>query len=193
MRTLIVTATLGALLLTGCAANMDAYKRTDRQLPAGSRIGVIPFENLSSGDNAAEKITNLFQTRLNTVERLEIIEYGELFDGLRKYRIRSASAMTSEQIDSLCARLNLDYLIAGAVLEYEERDDRFLGVVPIVSFNCRLIECARQKTVWVATNNGRGDKGELVFGIGAVRSAEELSRRMVNATVGEIESLFEKR
>jgi len=189
----LVTILLAGSILTagiGCASNMSARKRIESRLPAGARIAVLPIENLSGAENAGEKVTSYFQATLTQSERLQTVPYGEVYDGLRRYRIRSAALITSEQIDSLAASLPADYFLSGSVLEYEERDDRFLGIVPQVSFNCRLIDGRTGETVWVATSNGRGDKGEFVFGIGAIRSADYLSRKMVEKAVGNITDLF---
>lgn len=189
----IVTFFLTGLILTagiGCASNMSARKRIDTRLPAGARIAVLPMENLSGAENAGEKATSYFQAALTQSERLKTVPYGEVYDGLRRYRVRSAALITSEQIDSLAASLPADYFLTGSVIEYEERDDRFLGTVPQVSINCRLIDGRTGETIWVATSNGRGDKGEFVFGIGAIRSADYLSRKMIEEAVGNINDLF---
>ena len=101
--------------------------------------------------------------------------------------------LTGEQIDSLTKSLSLDYILTGSALEYEEFDNSFLGKVPQVSFNCKLIDCDSKKTVWVANSNGRGDKGEIAFGIGTVKSADNLARKMVEETVSELNGLFAKK
>jgi len=194
MRKLVTLLLFGAVasLAIGCASNLTARKRIDTRLPAGSRVAVLPFENLSGAENAAERITSNFQTALAGSDRVKVIPYGEVYDGLRRFRVRSATLLTKDQIDSLASVLNVQYLLAGSVLEYEERDDRFLGTVPIVSFNCRLIECSDGATVWVGTSSGRGDKGEFLFGIGAIRSTDNLSRKMVDKAAATIAGMFDR-
>ena len=194
MRTLIALSLcclLGLTLLTGCAANLAAKKRVDGHLAAGARLAVLPFENLSGTDRASEKVTEFFQIALTGRKEFTTIEYGTIYEGLRRFRIRSATLITEEQIDSLAAFLNVDYLVAGSVLEYEEINNVYLGTVPQVSFNSRLISCAEHKTVWVGSSNGRGDKGEVAFGIGTVRSADRLAESMTQKAVSEISDLFD--
>ena len=182
-----------SVVLMGCAANMTAKKRTEVRLPANSRIAVLPFENLSGTEYAAEKITDYFQTMMSAQMRFETVDFGKVYDGLRDYRIRTASQLTDSQIDSLTSRLQVNYLLLGSVLEYEEHDNNYLGRLPQVSFNCRLLDCKTHKILWVATSNGRGDKGEFVFGIGAIRSADNLSRKMVQDAVNDITGIFNKK
>ena len=181
-----------ALLLSGCAANLASKKRVDAKLAAGSRIAVLPFENLSGTDRAAEKVTELFVVALTTEDRLETLQYGSVYEAMRRYRIRSASLLNDRQIDSLAAFLRIDYLVSGSVLEFKAEDDVYLGTVPQVSFNTRVIDCRTHRTVWVGSANGRGDRGEVAFGIGAVRSVETLAAGMVRESADEIRNLFEE-
>lgn len=185
---LLTIATLA--VAAGCASNMSAKRRTAEQLPANAMVAVLPFENLSGRENASEIVTSHFQTLLSTVDAVRVAEYGDVYDGLRRLRIRSSTRISRQEIDSLSASLGLDFLITGAVVEYNEREDRFLGTVPVVSYNCRLLDCRTGETVWVATSSGRGDKGEIVFGLGAIRSADNLARAMVTETIQEIRGLF---
>ncbi len=190
----IIPSLIGALVLVlvGCASNLATKRRLDTPLPVSSRVALLPFENLSGREKAAEKLTDYFLTSLARHNQFETVEFGQLYDVLRQHRIRSASLLTDEQIDSLAVSLGVDYILVGSPLEYNEYDNNFLGRVPQVSFNCRLIDCSDKKTIWVASSNGRGDKGELIFGIGVVRSADNLARKMVEEAVGDLSQLFAK-
>ena len=192
MKAGISLAVAAAILLTvgGCAANMAAKKRVTESFSSESRIAVVPFENLSGKEKAGEKITDYFQTVMKGSDRFETVEYGETYDILRQFRIRSSTLMTESQIDTLAKELDLDFILTGTVLEYEEFDNNYLGKVPQVSFNCRLVDCRTKKSVWVASSNGQGDKGEIAFGIGAVRSSDGLARGMVEKAVRELSTLF---
>lgn len=192
MRIISLTATAVILLATvlSCSSNLASKKRTTVSLPPASKVAVLPFENLSGTENAAEKLTDYFMTNMTGRDRFETIEFGSLYQILRRHRIRSAALLTEDQIASLASDLDVDYILTGSALEYAEYDNSFLGRVPQVSFNCRLIDCATNKTVWVANSNGRGDKGELLFGIGAVKSADNLARKMVTEAVNDLSAMF---
>jgi len=188
---LIVLSMLPMLL--ACASQFASQGRVDQKLPAGSKIGILPFENLSGTEFAGEIITEYFHSQATTIDRWLTVEYGEVYDGMRNLRIRSASAVTNDQLRKLAGSVGLEYVLTGSVLEYEEHDNSYLGRLPQVSFTCRLRQCSTGKTVWVGTSNGRGDRGEIVFGVGAVRSAEELSRKMVQEAVDALAGLFLER
>lgn len=190
MRWPIVLVTLAALALGGCAASMKAKKRFSGRLAPGARVAVLPFDNLSNADGAAQVITDYFYLTLTPIERVNVLENSRVYEGLRKYRVRTARTLTNDQIDSLRLNFDMDYLLVGTVSEYDQVTNQFLGSVPRVSFTCRLIETATKKTVWVGVANGRGDKGELFFGLGAISSIDVLSRAMVENMSDELTELF---
>ena len=173
-------------LMAGCASNMMARKRGDQPIPAQPRIAVLPFENLSGRENAGDVVTDYFQSGMATDVRFVTVELGETYDVLRRSRIRSSWLLTGEQIKQLGNELGVDYLLTGSILEYEEYENSYLGRVPQVSFNSRLIYCRTGQTVWTAVSNGRGDRAEVAFGIGTVTSAEVLARNMVANAISDI-------
>ena len=178
--------------MAGCTSNMVSKKRVESSFPASSRIAILPFENLSGKEKAGEKITEYFQAIMTIEDKFIMTEYGSTHNILRQFRIRSSTMLTDAQIDTLSSKLAIDFIFTGSILEFDEYDNNYLGKIPQVSFNCRLIDCKTKKSVWVAVFNNSGDNGELIFGIGAVRSADGLARRMVNIAVDQVSSLFKK-
>ena len=176
--------------IAGCSPKLTNAHLTDQQLPAGAKIAVLPFENLSGKEGASEKITEYFVMALQTKGNLDICEYGQIYERLRQFRVRSATLLTNTQIDSLSAALGINYIVAGSVLDFRETVNQYLGKVPQVSLNVRLIDCASHKTVWVGVANARGDQSEWVFGIGAIRSLEELAHAVVDQAANNIVSIF---
>jgi TolB-like protein len=183
-------ACLALVLTASCASYVSSQNLSRVPLPERARIAVLPFENLSGRDRAAEKITDYFQITLAGHDAFGVVEYATVYATMRRYRIRSSTLLQSDQIDSLAQSLNVQYLVTGAVLEYEESDDSFLTHIPRISFNCRVIDCATHNSIWVATANGSGDEGEIVFGIGAIRSLDHLARNMADEASRKIAELF---
>lgn len=192
MRRNLLLLTVLLFALTGCASHMVARKGKAVELRPSSRVAILPFENLSGKEQVATKVTEYFYVLMADEKKFTLIESGNIFEVLRQYRIRSSSLLTDAQIDSLAAALQVDYLITGSVLEFDEYDDNYLGKIPQVSFNTKVIDCRTHNTVWAAVSHGSGDKAELLFGVGAVRSAEQLAESMVQNVVGTVTGLFAK-
>ena len=176
--------------MAGCSPKLSSTRLIEQQLPTGAKIAVLPFENLSGKEGASEKITEYFVMALQGKKNIEICEFGQVYERMRQFRVRSASLLTNNQIDSLSASLGLKYIVAGSVLDFRETDNQYLGKVPQVSMNVRLVDCASYKTVWVGVVNARGDQSEWIFGIGAVRSLEELAHSVIDRTAENILSMF---
>jgi len=185
-----LTLLLALTLLVSCSPGLTTSRRTEQTLPAGSKLAVMPFENLSGRENASEKITDYFNISIGSHEQVTMVELGQLYEQMRRFRIRSSSLLTDAQVDSLSSALGLNYLVAGSVLEYVETTNNYLGSVPQVSLNVRVIDCTTGNTVWTGVANVRGDQGETVFGIGAVRSLDELAHSVVDQAVDQITALF---
>lgn len=178
-----------AMFIFGCGPHVATSLNVEETIPRGSRIAVLPFENLSGHENASEKITDYLVLSLQSFGDLSVVEFGQTYEQMRRYRVRSSAFLTDGQIDSLSTGLGAAYLVTGSVLEFTETDNQYLGKIPQVSLNVRVIKCATKKTVWSSAINARGDQGELVFGIGAVRSKDELARQVVTKAAGRIGDL----
>lgn len=189
---LVAVGVLGVLsaLLLGCAAPLSTRHAPGTVFSAHPKIAVLPFDNYTDQDLVSAKVTDYFQTAMADRPKFTVIENGTTFEALRRLRIRSATVLRQGQIDSLAQALHADYFLAGAVLEYREIGDKFLEKIPQVSFNARLIDAKTGVTVWTGVSNDSGDRKELLFGLGAVRSADELARRMVESMIRDMESLF---
>ena len=178
--------------MVGCGPHVATSLNVEESLPRGARVAVLPFENLSGRENASEKITEYFVLSLQALGDLSVIEFGQTYEQMRRYRVRSSTFLTAGQIDSLSASLGTSYLVTGSVLEFSETDNQFLGKIPEVSLNVRVLNCTTKQTIWSGVVNARGDQGEVLFGIGAVRSKDELARHVVEQAVNKISDLIGK-
>ncbi len=190
-RVYIVVAAL-LVILSGCGPHVATTVRIDEKIPAGAQIAVLPFENLSGRENASEKITDYFVLSLQSVNRVSVAEFGQTYEQMRKTRVRSSAFLTNDQIDSLSAGLGAVFLVVGSVIEYNEIDNQYLGKIPQISLNIRVISCQTKKTIWSSAINARGDQGEVVFGLGAVRSKDELAQKIVSQAADHIGALVAK-
>ena len=192
MRHIFVIGLVIALSLAACGPHMATTVRVEERIPAGATIAVLPLENLSGRENASEKITDYLMLSLQSVKDLSVAEFGKTYEQMRKSRVRSAAFLTDAQIDSLATGLGITYLVVGSVLEFSESDNQYLGKIPQLSMNVRVINCATKQTIWSSAINARGDQGEFVFGIGAVRSKDELAQKVVEQTAAKIGNLVRK-
>jgi len=179
-----------ATIMQGCGAPLATRHTQGTVFSANPKIAVLPFDNYTDQDMVSAKITEYFQVTMAGRPGFTVIENGTTFEALRRLRIRSATVLRKGQIDSLAQALQADYLLAGSVLEYREVGDKFLIKIPQVSINARLIDGKTGATVWTGVSNDSGDRKESLFGLGAIKSADELSRKMVESMVQNLQALF---
>lgn len=172
--------------LTGCSPLLTSQQIGPEPIKQDAGVAVLPFENMSGREGASEKLTEYVILALQKEQKLRIIEFGQVYEQMRKFRIRSAALLTQDQMDSLSVALQCRYLLAGSVLEFRETDNQFLGKVPQLSLNLRLIDCQSHETIWIGAANARGDQRELIFGIGVVRSLEKLAKQVVDKTAKKL-------
>jgi TolB-like protein len=183
---------LVALMAVGCNSHYLTRSAQSANFVNHPHIGIVPFDNFAGKDMVAAKVTDYFQTMMAGSAQYTVIESGTAYNALRRNRIRSALLLDSAQIDILAQELKVDYILTGSVLDYSELDNTYLGKVPQVSFNARLIDCKTKQTVWTGVSNDTGDRKELLFGVGATRSADELARQMVQKLVENLDKHFKK-
>jgi TolB-like protein len=187
---LCVLLVVVAAIVQSCGGSLSTRHIQEADFPANPKIAVLPFDNFTDQDLVSAKITAYFEVTMSGRGEFSVIENGTTFEALRRLRIRSVTVLRQGQIDSLAQALQADYLLTGSVLEYREIGDKFLVKIPQVSINARLIDGKTGATVWTGVSNDSGDRKELLFGLGAIKSAEELSRKMVESMVQDIQSLF---
>ncbi len=183
---------LVALVAVGCNSHYLTQSAHSVNFVSHPRIGIVPFDNFAGKDLVAAKVADYFQTIMAGRAQYTVVENGTVYNALRRNRIRSALLLDSAQIEVLAQELKVDYILTGSVLDYTELDNTYLGKVPQVSFNARLIDCKSKLTVWTGVSNDTGDRKELLFGLGATRSADELARQMVQKLVENLEKHFKK-
>lgn len=188
----VLTGILVVAVFTGCSGSLNSRQIAKPSVTRLPRVAILPFENLSGQEQAGTKITEYFLTLAAGRKQFAVVPYGTTFDALRRLRIRAFAFATRAELDSLVATLDIDYVLTGTVLEFDQFDDPYLGKVPRVSFSARVVDCRTSQPIWSGVTNSRGDKWELVFGIGTVRSLDDLAGRMVEKNIGEIATLFER-
>lgn len=142
-------------------------------LPPNASVAVLPFEDLSARENVGEEFTRVFLAELVRTGLLPVIEPGLVDDALDRLSVRSARAMTAEEMRRLSDTLHVTHLLFGNVLEAGELKSES-GDVPTAAATLRLVEVASGRVVWACHHSRTGEDKETVFQWGRERSREKL-------------------
>jgi hypothetical protein len=157
-----------ALALTACGSSRG-HRYQDREMDFGAvrTVAVLPFQNLSRDNLAAERVRDVFASMLLATGAVYVVPYGEVLRTVGKAGIVTASVPATEDVQKLGTALKADAVFVGVVKEYGEvRSGSASGNV--VSMSVQLIETTTGKVVWAGatTKGGVTMKDRLLGGGG---------------------------
>lgn len=143
------------LMLLGCSnAPIRQFVRPDIDIHLVRTVAVLPFNNFTNDEYAAEKVRSKINIELLS-RGIDVVEPGEIVIALRGMKIRSINALSSEDIITIGSMVNADKVITGSVEAYAI--SRGINVsYPEVSIHMSMIDAVSGKTVWSVwhTNGG---------------------------------------
>jgi len=198
---IILTA---SVFVAGCG-KPHVYIHPSPGLDRISKMAVIPFDNLTKDDKAAEKVRNGFVIELLRTGSFNVIDTGET-DRLLKaaglsYGAQGAITGTAAQGAGAAAQstaaaaiplskkigdaLGVQAIIVGSVEAYsvERTGDQ---VSPEVSISARLIDAETGIIIWGGTHTRRGGSGFPIVGWGKINSLGVLSQKVIQALVDSL-------
>ncbi|OGR00386.1 MAG: hypothetical protein A2505_08680 [Deltaproteobacteria bacterium RIFOXYD12_FULL_55_16] len=165
-----------SLPLAGCSKVVMRPYVSD-SFKAG-KMAILPFDNLSAAQGASKTMENLVLVEFLRFPIFTIVEPGQVSAVLSEARVRLATSMSKETVIKLGKDLGVDLLMLSVVHEYEVK--RFSGAggsgeSPVVAISVRILETQTGNIVWAANVNRTGNDKEVVFGIGRIKSINELA------------------
>jgi len=154
-------------------------------------VAVLPFRNESTRRNAGEILALHFTRELSNSGMLEVVESGELRQVLLRSRTIMEGGLSLPQADILHAALDVDFVLTGIVMEYQD----FVGGDgnPKVEFSMRAFDMKSRQIVWVSYSYNEGDDGVFLFNIGRINTAHQMASGMVRSVVERIKAVMDER
>ncbi|MDA3835976.1 MAG: hypothetical protein PF495_21615, partial [Spirochaetales bacterium] len=108
------------LLLAGCAGSPTLPDYTNQQMDfsAVRSVAVLPFQNLTGDDQAAERVRDAFMGMLLATEVIYVLPPGEVARGINRLNMRTPQTPTVEEVTKLEGLLEVDAVITGVLREY---------------------------------------------------------------------------
>lgn len=158
------------LLSSGCASTggSTTYKNTLMNFGSVQSVAVLPFKNLTTDNDAAERTRDTFMGMLLATEAMYVVPPGEVERGIERAGLRDSTAPTTEKIKTLGQVLQVEAVITGVLREY--------GAVRsgqtqanLISVSVQMLEAETGNVVWSAdsTKGGIGIGDRLLGGGGS--------------------------
>ena len=171
-----------AALLASCASGKSYH---DRKMDFSSirTVAVLPLNNLSRDNQAADRVRDVFSTMLLTSGSIYVLPQGEVARGLTRAAVASPTAPSKEEVIALGKTLSAEAIITGTLKEYGETRSGSSSA-NVVSLSLAMFETTTGTVVWSgsSTRGGIGFSERLLGGGGAPMNAvtEEACRDLLD-------------
>jgi hypothetical protein len=142
------------ILLAGCVAE-DVYFEPNMDFGSLQAVAVLPFQNLTSADEAAERVRDTFMGMLLATGAVYVLPPGEVARGISKIGRIPSQGPSTDQIKQLSNILDIDSVITGVVREYGTVRSGATSA-NVVSVSLQMIEVQSGLVVWSASSTKGG-------------------------------------
>jgi polysaccharide biosynthesis protein PelC len=175
------------VLSTGCAPTVtgSVYRDPNMDFGAIQTVGVLPFQNLSRENTAADRVRDVFINSLLSTGALYVLPVGEVARGVARAEIQSPATPSPEEVKKLGGNLKTQAMITGVVREYGEVRSG-TSASSVISISVQMLETETGKTVWTATSTKGGiDVLDRLFG-GGGRPMNDVTRSAVDEVIRKL-------
>lgn len=144
-----------SLLACSAGQRLTSYHDPDMDFSALRTVAVMPFENLTRDQMAAERVRDIFANSLLATGAVYVIPPGEVARGISRAGILNPFAPSEEEIVRLASIIKADALITGVLTEYGEVRSGS-SVANVIAFSVQMVEVQTRKVVWTATTTKGG-------------------------------------
>ena len=175
------------LLLSGCGASTRVFTHAEADMSYYTRVGVVPFQNLSSDRFAGEKFSTEFTTALLASNKFEVVEQGIFVNAMVQVAgaRTTPDGLTAEQLKKIAEATGVQGVFEGVVTQYD-MSPAGGNYFPVISVEARLVDTETGTIVWKATISDRGGPKTPIIGVGEIHTLGELSQKLSNTLVSKI-------
>jgi TolB-like protein len=149
-----IIASFLLILVAGCASD-DVYFEPNMDFGSLQTVAVLPFTNLTTADEAAERVRDTFMGMLLATGALYVLPPGEVARGTSKLGRFSEQGPSNDQIKQLATILDVEGIFTGVVREYGSVRSGATSA-NVVSISLQLIDVNSGIVVWSASSTKGG-------------------------------------
>jgi len=142
------------VLLASCATD-DVYLEPNMDFGALQSIAVVPFENLTGQEEAAERVRDTFMGMLLATGAVYVVPAGEVGRGISRIGKIPPEGLSTEQIKRLGGILEVQAVITGVLREYGAVRSGTTSA-NVISLSLQMIEVDQGLVVWSASSTKGG-------------------------------------
>lgn len=176
------------LLLGGCAgfsAGGPDYTNAQMDFGAVQTVAVLPFQNLTDDDQAAERVRDAFMGMLLATETIYVLPPGEVSRGINRVGMRTPETPAAEEVTKLKGILQVDAVITGVLREYGAVRSGS-AEANLVSLSLQMVETENGTVVWSASSTKGGiTQADRLLGSGG-RPMNDVTTQVINDLLDQL-------
>lgn len=145
---------LALVLSTGCGT-ANTYFEPDMDFGSLQRVAVLPFQDLTRTQEAAERVRDTFIGLLLATEAVYVLPAGEVARGVLKMGGFPSQGPSAEQVRQLGTILEVEAIMTGVLREYGAVRSGTTSA-NVVSLSLQMMETTTGRVVWSASSTKGG-------------------------------------
>jgi polysaccharide biosynthesis protein PelC len=145
------------MLSASCASRPPEVVYRDENMDFASirAVAVMPFVSMTRDNIVAERVRDVFITRLLATGAVYVVPVGEVARAVTQAEIQNPSTPSPEEVVKLGGLMKVQAVITGAVREYGEVRSG-LSTAGVISMSTEVIETETGRIVWSASSTKGG-------------------------------------
>ena len=145
------------MLSTSCASKPPevVFRDENMDFAAIRAVAVMPFVSMTRDNIVAERVRDVFITRLLATGAVYVVPVGEVARAVTQAEIQNPSTPGPQEVVKLGGMMKVQAVITGAVREYGEVRSG-LSTAGVISMSIEVIESETGRIVWSAGSTKGG-------------------------------------
>ena len=142
------------ILLAGCASDA-VYLEPNMDFGSLRSVAVVPFQNLTGDEEAAERVRDTFMGMLLATEAVYVVPTGEVARGISRIGRIPPEGLSTEQVTRLGNILGVEAVMTGVLREYGAVRSGTASA-NMISLSLQMLEVGGGQVVWSASSTKGG-------------------------------------
>ena len=140
------------ILFVGCGprSSLTYYHDPSMDFASIRTVAVMPFQNLTRDQMAAERVRDIFANSLLATGAVYVVPPGEVARGITRAGILDPTTPSDEEIKRFTNIVKVDAVITGALTEYGDVRSGSTSA-NVISISLQMIETQTTRIVWTAS------------------------------------------
>ncbi len=145
-----------AVAVSGCSrgTSRDFTGQDVAVLRSGATVAVLPFENLTTHQNAGMIASDLVSTNLYGMNLFRVVEASRVRNQLISAKVDVEKLTETTYAQEVGRTLGVDAVLVGSVTEYGYQHG--LREEPVVGMNARLVRASDGTVLWASSQSQAG-------------------------------------